>query len=175
MRGTEEGKKSNKKILKIVLIIAIIAVIVVVAIVLINKNKGKLSGKIASDGSTVELPDGSQIDLNNLDNAEIKEGKKVNNSERIKEAKEFDGYKFSDVTVNSENGETNFVVTVTNISTDFKEERYVKIVCVNQNDEEIGTLYIAISQLEAGESINASAVTSDDYINMYDYRIENND
>lgn len=174
MRGTEEGKKSNKKILRIVLIVAIIAVIVVV-IVLINQNKGKASGKNASDGSTVELPDGSQIDLNNLDNAEIKEGKKVNNSERIKEAKEFDGYKFSDVTVNSENGETNFVVTVTNISTDFKEERYVKIVCVNQNDEEIGTLYIAISQLEAGESINASAVTSDDYINMYDYRIENND
>lgn len=162
MRGTEEGKKSNKKILRIVLIVAIIAVIVV-AIVLINQNKGKASGKNASDGSTVELPDGSQIDLNNLDNAEIKE------------AKEFDGYKFSNVTVNSENGETNFVVTVTNISTDFKEERYVKIVCVNQNDEEIGTLYIAISQLEAGESINASAVTSDDYINMYDYRIENND
>jgi len=33
MRGTEEGKKSNKKILRIVLIVAIIAVIVV-AIVL---------------------------------------------------------------------------------------------------------------------------------------------
>ena len=74
MRGTEEGKKSNKKILRIVLIVAIIAVIVV-AIVLINQNKGKASGKNASDGSTVELPDGSQIDLNNLDNAEIKEGK----------------------------------------------------------------------------------------------------
>ncbi len=172
MNEENNKKKMNKKGIIIIVITLIILVVIALVIIKVNidkKNKLRENEiKEAQNNAGTE----SRIDFENLENAKLQDNLKVNTSEQAHNNKTFDGLEFSDMQLNSDNGETNFSVRITNISSNTIDEKYVKITCLNKEGSPIGDLYILVTKIEAGASINASAVTSEDYINLYDFKVE---
>lgn len=168
--NNSEGKKVNSKKMLILIIIAV--VIIIITMIIIKLGKKNTVAETAENVVSNESSSDSKIDLSNMENAEVKDGVKVNVSEKAHEEKTYGNLKFSDLSLNSADGETNFVVNVTNVGEKKSKEQYVKITCVDKDEKEIGQLYLLVSELDPDASINASATTSEDYINLYDYKIE---
>lgn len=157
----------SKKKMIIVAVAVLVIIAITVVIIVVNKNKKK-----DTINTLEEISEKSEIDMNNLENAEIQDGLKVNTSSKAHEEKTYNEFKLSELTLNSENGETNFVIKVANTGTTKTEEQYVQVVCLKQDGSEIGELYLLISALDPGQTISATATIADDYINLYDYKIE---
>ena len=169
---------SNKRRIIIFLIIVLIIIIVSFVIVI------KLNKKINVTDNNVEINSiednvdkisddvaKNSIDKNNKENVIIKNGEKVNTSNKLSQDKEFDGLKFTNVKLRSINGSTNFTANVKNISGKEYKSKSLKVKFMNSNGSEMGSLTIYIPDLSIdGETTVDSSIT-EDYVNAYDIKI----
>lgn len=162
--------KDKKIILCIICLVAILSIIIAFGVSQKDNAKDKTNEK-NQNNMQIELQEGSKIDVKNLENAKIENGMKVNNSPKAQEEKIVGNLKYSEFSMDSKNGESNFRLRVTNIGKEKTEKQYVKVTCLDVNGNSIGEIYLLVSELKQGESISATANIADDYINLYDYEI----
>ena len=142
-----------------------------------------VSGNDNSKEKDLEISDSTRIDYENLKNAKIIDGTKVNNSKKIKE-KHYGIYDYN-ATISS------LLITDATISSDSeKDVSYFRAVAENVGNEVINTDWLMISLydeygeyvcsldyylpekgIEPNEKINIEVYDLFDFINVYDYTI----
>ena len=106
--------KGKKIILCIICLVAILSIIIAFGVSQKDNTKDKVNEE-NQNNMQIELQEGSKIDVKNLENAKIENGMKVNNSPKAQEEKIVENLKYSEFSMDSKNGESNFILRVTNI------------------------------------------------------------
>jgi len=157
-------KEKNKRI--IILSVIVIAIIIIGIIVFMNKNN------IKESIWKQETAQHSLINMNNTENAEVKEGKKENISTKLAEEKTYKNMKIKDIKLIAEGGITKLSATVENTTEENNEDRNITIVFLDEEGNEISKLNTMLPAINAKESIKIDAQTTSDLANAYDFRIE---
>lgn len=116
--------KGKKIILCIICLVAILSIIIAFGVSQKDNAKDKTNEK-NQNNMQIELQEGSKIDVKNLENAKIENGMKVNNSPKAQEEKIVENLKYSEFSMDSKNGESNFRVRVTNVG----KEKNGRTIC----------------------------------------------
>ena len=157
----KEKLKNKKRKKQIVIIIVFILIVIAITVVVIWKLKLK------SNKSETEKKEIPPITI-------MEDGTKVNTREKINEAKLVNGLLITNIQLTERDGLTTLLANVTNKGekkTDFKR---LKIVFLDENGNEISTATVFITPLEVGETTELNASATANYINAYDFRIEEN-
>ena len=133
--------KGKKIIFCIICLVAILSIIIAFGVSQKDNTKDK-ANKENQNNMQIELQEGSKIDVKNLENAKIENGMKVNNSPKAQEEKIVENLKYSEFSMDSKNGESNFRVRVTNVGKEKTDEQYVKVTCLDVNGKSIGEIYL---------------------------------
>ena len=131
--------KGKKIILCIICLVAILSIIIAFGV-----SQKDNANEENQNNMQIELQEGSKIDVKNLENAKIENGMKVNNSPKAQEEKIVENLKYSEFSMDSKNGESNFRVRVTNVGKEKTEEQYVKVTCLDVNGNSIGEIYLLV-------------------------------
>lgn len=146
----------NKKIILILLtILIIIAVIIMVSI----KNKG----------NNKETIDNSIYWVTTDEN-----GKKTNNSEKMEELKTFEGLTLKKEELVSYDSKTEMLINVNNTTQTDIQLIPIVITLLDKEGTELVKLKGIINPTKVGESTKIYMVSSLDYTDAYDYKIEKN-
>ena len=113
-----------------------------------------------------------EIDINNLENAKIENGLKINTSKKIKEEKEFNGIVFSNVELKSEKGESVFTALITNNTSKKYENLFLKANFVDKKGNKLNEIIICVPDFNPNDSKSVTSTLTDDIINAYNYTIE---
>ena len=173
-----EEKENNKKqkLIKILLIILVIVIFAIIAYFMLTTKPDKElkpAPDIEIDYSELEVErDDGQINMTDTEFAKIKDGVKRNNSEKVKEEKEFNSLKILDGSIEASGGMSQFIAVVQNPYDKKIEEQIVKVVFVNQDGSQIAEIESVIPELEPKSENTINIVTELDITNAYDYYIQ---
>ena len=168
-------KKGCKKTNLIYLFIAIIIIAIVIIICVMIAKKDTPKEKVEQLGEDIieqEMPEYSLIDMNNTENAQIKEGTKENTSAKLAEEKEYKGMKIKNIKLVAEGGVTRLTATVENTTSQNYEGGEITIVFTNVDGSEFARLEGILPAIDSGKSNELDAGTTADIANSYDFRIE---
>ena len=146
-------KKSEIRMIVIILIVGLIVIGVMLATRGTNK-KGEETTD-TEESYTEELEDGTRI----------------NTSEKTKKTKTVEGIEISNLQITEKDNVTIMLGTITNKSTETKEDITLKIKILDRNGKEITTVENYIGKLEVGKSTQLNTSTTYDYADMYDYEV----
>lgn len=175
MEGKNQKKSKNKKGSRkyIIIIIAIILIIAVVAICINIKNKNKnTNNENEQINNQEEQNPVSLIDMNNTENAEIKEGVKENNSKKLVENKQYEKLQITDIKLKAENGMSNFTATVKNNTGKDYAGGLITIKFINKDGSPYAELSAYMPDIKNGGTNTIDASTTADIANAYDFTIE---
>ena len=150
--------KKNEKVMILVLL-----VILVIAIIIFAVNNGKDEDKsenIVEQNSTTE--EFVQV---------LEDGTKLNKSTKLNEAKQVGVYKFENIQLTEQNGQSVLLADVTNTSQTETDIRLVDVTLLDKNGKEIATIGGIISTLKPGEKKQFNSSMMLDYSNAYDFKI----
>lgn len=186
---------NKKRISVFLLLVFVIILIAFFAISMINKNNTnnadntdnskKENKDYVSDGTYVmpeelkkeiEEMDNSNsggIDKDSLNNAKIENNVKINTSEKLSKDKDFEGLKFTNISLKEQNGVSNITATVINKSGKLFKEKNILFVFVNNNGNEMFEIPVLISDLGVEGQTQIDSSITEDVINAYDFKIEN--
>lgn len=175
----KQNKKENKKLM-LFLVILIILVVVIVAIVVIKKGKGenKEISDQKSQGTeqeqTEEQPsqEYTLIDLNNTQNAEVKDGVKQNTSSKLLQERTYKGMTIKDIKLVAEGGITKFTATLENNTKSNYEGETVAIIFKDEDGNEFSRLNTIFPKVDSGKTNEIDASTTADVANAYDFEIK---
>lgn len=109
------------------------------------------------------------VQQNNIKNENVL---KINNSEKIKETKEYQGIELSEITMDSKNNECNIYAIITNKTQNLIENKLLKVNFISKSKENVGIMYMQVDKLEAGESKKIIGTIDKDYLEADDCYIE---
>lgn len=113
-----------------------------------------------------------QIDYTKVENVNVKNNVKENNSKALLKEKDFEGMKVKDISLVASDGTTKFSATIENTSSnDFKNQKIV-IIFKNKDGSEFARLNTYLGDIKVGNSAQINASTTSDYSNAYDFVIE---
>ncbi len=154
--------KINKK--KLVLLILIIIIVIITVICIYNKSN--------NNKKTNEM---SNIEKNTISNQTIPELIEINNNRPFFKQKEFYGFKLSDIRLMDNENKVILLATITNVSKkDIQDYTYVKIIFLNEKNEETHTIHGIINPINKNETTQLKASingNTQDYINAYDFKL----
>lgn len=172
-------QKSCKKTISINLFIVIIMIAIVIVVCVILAKKDKIKEKVEQLGKNEaeqeieqEMPEYSLIDMNNTENAQIKEGTKENTSAKLAEEKEYKGMKIKNIKLVAEGGVTRLTATVENTTSQNYEGGEITIIFTNADGSEFARLEGILPAIDSGKSNELDAGTTADIANSYNFRIE---
>ena len=146
-------KKSEIKMIVIILIVGLIVIGVMLATRWTNK-KGEETTE--TEESYTEV---------------LEDGTRINTSEKTKKTKTVEGLEISNLQITEKDNVTIMLGTITNKSTETKEDITLKIKILDRNGKEITTVENYIGKLEVGKSTQLNTSTTYDYADMYDYEV----
>ena len=146
-------KKSEIRMIVIILIVGLIVIGVMLATRGTNK-KGEETTE--TEESYTEV---------------LEDGTRINTSEKTKKTKTVEGLEISNLQITEKDNVTIMLGTITNKSTETKEDITLKIKILDRNGKEITTVENYIGKLEAGKSTQLNTSTTYDYADMYDYEV----
>ena len=146
-------KKSEIKMIVIILIVGLIVIGVMLATRGTNK-KGEETTE--TEESYTEV---------------LEDGTRINTSEKTKKTKTVEGLEISNLQITEKDNVTIMLGTITNKSTETKEDITLKIKILDRNGKEITTVENYIGKLEVGKSTQLNTSTTYDYADMYDYEV----
>lgn len=149
-KHTERGKK---KVLKILIILAVIVTAIIVTIIKINQKPTK-------EDDTKE----SYVQ-------EMDDGIKVNKSTKLNEAKLVNGLLISNIQLTEKDGMTTLLADVTNKSGQKTEFKKLKVILLDENENEIATVLAFVNAMDADETTQLNASTTANYIKAYDFKV----
>ena len=154
----EKFKHINKKII-IIFGTVIIIITIIIGIVYKIKQKNKEPEK-----ENKEIPPITVME----------DGTKVNTKEKLNEAKLVNDLLISNIQLTEKNGVTTLLANITNKGEKKTEFKRLKIVFLDEKGNEISSATAFLSPLEVGETTQLNASTTSNYINAYDFKIEEN-
>ena len=167
--------KRKEKILIGVLLILLVIVIVIAR----NKNKKvenntetqtpSKSTSTAQDTSRTTTESGEKLE----DYVEVlSDGTKLNRSESLTKDKTFKTFSFKNIQLTNGNGQSQLLADVTNTGSEKTDWQYVNIVVLDKDGNEVGKVAGVIMPLNPGQSTQFNSSTQIDYINAYDFKVE---
>lgn len=167
MSEKKEPKKVEKreKTTRAILVLIAIVVLIVIGIVLIVSSARKNEGEEDIESVSGDLTETDE----NVSIAE--DGTKVNVSSKIKEEKEIDGLKITDMEITEVDNVSTIVANVKNDTGEEKGEFAIEIKLIDREGNEITTVPGYIGKIRAGESMGLKASATYDFANAYDCEI----
>lgn len=101
----------------------------------------------------------------------LENGNLENVSEKLKEIKEIDDLKISNIQIMSRNQMTVMNINLKNTSNQERGDKNVTFVMKDEKGNEIGKIDLYIKKIEAGQSIGVEINTDFSLINTYDFSI----
>lgn len=102
----------------------------------------------------------------------LDDGTKVNTSNKLKEDKEFNGLKISNISIEEKGNETVLEAEVTNILSKSQGDYGIYLVIKDDEGNEIKKIAGYINHIEPNEKTKLKIKTSYDFANAYDFEIE---
>lgn len=168
----EKNKKDLKKMKKNILIILLVIIVLIIGIIFINKKRNiKENEQTITQEETNEF-NVNLIDMNNTENAEIKDGIKENNSQKLLAEREVQGLQITDIRLKAENGISNFTATVKNNTGKDYPGGEIIIKFINKDGSPYAELEAYMPDVKNGGTNTIDASTTADIANAYDYTIE---
>ena len=166
---TSTGKKPVRKTMRksekrMILILILILVIVIVAWIVI-RNRNNETTRIGT-GQTMQngTSENSYADV-------LEDGSKVNVSSKLKQDKEIEGLKITNIEVTEVENVTTLVATVKNETSEKKGGYPVNIKVLDDKGNEIITVGGYISEVEAGGEQKLDVTATFDFSSAYDIEI----
>lgn len=161
---------NKKKILIIVLALTLTVVIAIVAaIVLLNRKEENIeqpTEEIEFDYSD------SQVDMNNTENAEVKDGLKIATSEKLKEEKMYNDIRIIEAEITATKNRASFIAKVKSDLDKPIQGEIIYVVFLKKDGTELTRLETFFPDLEPNGDAEITASTNEDIANAYDYYIE---
>lgn len=149
----------------IILLVAVL-VIAIALIIGLAKSKNVKKGEQKENTTNVEQ-------VQNQEYVEVLEdGTKVNTSDKLKEDKEFNGLKISNISIEENGNETVLKANVTNISSKSQGDYGIYLVIKDNEGNEIKKIAGYINYIEPNEETKLKIKTSYDFANAYDFEVE---
>ena len=146
----------RKRELKFIILCVIIAIVVIIAIIIgINKKK-KVQKNQTNEESYIQ---------------KMEDGISINKSTKLNEAKLVNGLLVSNIQLTEKDGMTTLLADVTNKTEQKTEFKKLKIILLDENENEIATMTAFVNSIEAGETTQLNASTTSNYIKAYDFKI----
>lgn len=155
-------KIKDKKRLLIVCSVVLVILAIIIAVVVIPKGENKKVIKTATNN----------IDMNNTENVEIIDGKKVNNSEEMKYRKYNRDLTFEIIELTATESESKVVMEVTNESEEEFSGKEITIIFMEKEGRVYGELASYVGKIDAGKTIRLELTTTLDITNAYDYMVD---
>ena len=151
--ASKHAKRKNE--LKVIVAFIVVFIIVIIAII-INVNKKDAQPTSTEDESYVQ---------------EMDDGISINKSIKFNEAKLVNGLLISNIQLTEKDGMTTLLADVTNKTEQKTEFKKLKIILLDENENEIATMTAFVNSIEVGETTQLNASTTSNYIKAYDFKI----
>lgn len=176
-KGTKSKKEINniKKNLRIILISIVTIVLVVIigiSIYFILKNNKNVDELDNNPEENNQEKSASLINYENMNNVELIDGEKKNNSKALLEEKNFKGLKVKDIKLEEIRGTTNFSAKLENNTDEDFKSCIIVLIFTNEDGTEYARLEGSIADIPKGKSTVLDASTTSDLTNAFDFRIE---
>lgn len=143
--------------LKIIILIGIIAIVIVISAIIINVNKmKKVEETQPQEESYVQ---------------EMDDGISINKSTKLNEAKLVNGLLISNIQLTEKGGMTTLLADVTNKTEQKTEFKKLKIILLDEENNEIATMLAFVNGIDAGATTQLNASTTSNYIKAYDFKV----
>ena len=178
VKKEQTEKKQNKQNKKIKIVVILLIILVILAIIITAIQKSKLLNNNQADQQNQQgeqepaTPEYTLIDLNNTENAEIKDGVKQNTSSQLAQEKTYKGMTIKDIKLKAEGGITKLTATVENKTNTNYEGGSITIIFKNEDGSEYSRLETILPPRDAGRTNEIDAGTTADIANAYDFEIQ---
>lgn len=176
-----EKRFSKSKLFILIAIIIIIVILVIAIIKSINKNdlpEENDNSEPETEQEQKQEHEQIQLDWQNYQIEESEYVKKneeeekfVNESNKLKEKKNFDGLVFSDASFEGDNDNITFNVKVKNTTSTIKGNKDITIQMLNSEDMEVGRVGFFLEEIKPDEEKEMNFMLSSFYITTYDYKV----
>lgn len=102
----------------------------------------------------------------------LEDGTKLNNSEKLQETKQFEGLEFSEMELNEKDNSILIQATVKNTGTSATPSGIIKLIFVDKEENELGTINWLAPELQPNDSTLLTTSAETDVINAYDFIIQ---
>lgn len=156
----------NKEEKKWIILLGAVLIILIALIVGLRLSKNK---------NQEEKEEGTQVVQEGTEEkyVEVREdGTKVNQSNKLKESKNFEGLKIENITIETKNNETILKADVENTTGQDTGDYAIKIKVVDDAGNEIKQIGGYINHMGPNEKTQLRIKTSYDFANAYDFTIE---
>ena len=155
-------KKKEKQGL---LILIIVGILIITLIWFVTRPKDSKLNEENNGGTTENISQGEFTKVE-------QDGTIVNTSEKLKENKEIEGFKISNIKFEEKNGQTELIADVTNTTGKAQKGFLVDIVLLDKQGKEIARIPGNIIETQAGETIEIHAGITERYANAYNFKLE---
>lgn len=168
-KDSKKVRKNNNIMIIIIVLMVIILGIIFVSIKIKNNKQNNEQNNTQEETDEFNL---NLIDMNNTENAEIKDGIKENNSQKLLAEREVQELQITDIRLKAENGISNFTATVKNNSGKDYPGGEIIIKFINKDGSPYAELEAYMPDVKNGGTNTIDASTTADIANAYDYTIE---
>ena len=167
-------QKKSKTLMLITLVIIAIIIITITTITTVKQKQQQNNNQTTQQEEQQEEPDPEYtlIDLNNTENAEIKDGVKQNTSNKLAQEKTYKGMTIKNIKLAAEGGITKFTATVENKTNTNYEGGLITVIFKNEDGSEYSKLETILPPIDAGKTNEIDAGTTADIANAYDFEIQ---
>lgn len=149
-------KREKQSMIIIIIIIAIIAAIYIIAKSINKDSDNKIEQNDIIEQYAQNLTDGT----------------KINTSTKLREEKNFQGLKISNIQFTNRNGKTELIADVENNTTEDTEAMLVDVILYDKEGKQIATMSGRISPIKKGEKKQFSTVSVLDHTDAYNFELK---
>lgn len=162
----------NKKIIILLSLFAVIVIAIIIAILIKPSTDKKEEQDEVKEVEQIEFDySDSQVDMNNTENAEVKDGLKIATSERLKEEKMYNDIRIIEAEITATKNRANFIAKVKSDLEKPVQGEIIYVVFLNKDGSELTKLETLFPDLEPNGEGTITASTNEDIANAYDYEI----
>ena len=155
-------KKGEKIMILVLLVILVIAIIAFVGSKKQNKESNNTTeNTVVEENNVVE----EYVQV-------LEDGTKLNTSSELSKVKQVGAYKFENMQLTEQNGQTVLLADVTNTGNTATNMQLVDVTLLDKNGKEIVKVGGIISPLQPGATTQFNTSMTLDYANTYDFKIE---
>ena len=170
--------KEKKGKVGLIVVILLVCIIIGGMLFLKNKNKPQINN---SNNNNVAEKEGKdikkeyeeskeEVDLKGSENIKVEEGKIVNTSSKVKEAKTYEGCSINVSSLTAEENNTELILSITNNTQTDKDLDMVKVEIIDGEGKVFKEIEAYFGMVKQGETKAASISTQIDIANMSDIR-----
>ncbi len=165
-------KKGEVNIFAIIVIIIAIILVTAIIIGIVKNNREETEEPLenVAENNVTTTQTRPTIEGNEFVNEN--NGLKTNTSEKLREDKTFENYKFTNIRLQTDANGSVLLADVTTTATEKLQGRDITITFVDKDGNELITINSYIGQIEPGETNSFRTETTTDITNVYDFIIK---